>query len=630
MSEKPFTVIPTKKFTDDVKFYIKKKRYLHIDKDIKAITDELEKGNFIGDEIPGLRVEEGGHTYKVRTANTDAKVGKSNMFITLNKKFDILSILQIINGFAEASPRMKNISYNCYEKINSDFLLWKQIPVSKILQNTMNKESMLDSLYENLALIESGLQNPNEFYSMLKELEQDKIFYTYWITQTNIWNSNIKKIEERFSLFNNKDFQKKVEEKFGIDPSKVFFIYTGLSCYDKVFEVGDQIVYFFGDIASYEEWFYSSETGKANQFFTFKILFKILEKKFTFKNFNRINSEKIRCYLSNFKGLWNFSTEEDFFKFQVKSAALINFLYENNFLEVDKITNFLNLKGAVLSEKFLKQIGINLSYDFLDFINNQPEMEKQIEEKIPNKDFINNIIFHSENYYKNDNNLKPKLLEIIMRSDVIMFGEVHQCQQHYWFLSRILPAAIELGVKNLFFEISKTNEKDINKFVNGEISELKFSTPFYNDSLVIFQVLRDYKIKSKRNFKIFCFDEIPEKLEYMTFDDFSKFIIHRESMLFNNVLQNFDVSNSKSIIITGSAHVLKKNNGWHSEIKNNLATQLLNFLKPLDKTIYSFYMVKSKESSRNEKSTTINSLGMVNFEKNEILKLIDVSCYCNA
>ena len=73
-----YTVIPTEQFEKDVKYYIKKKGFTHIGADIKAITDELEKGNLIGAEIPGLRIPTDGHTFKVRSANTDTKAGKSN------------------------------------------------------------------------------------------------------------------------------------------------------------------------------------------------------------------------------------------------------------------------------------------------------------------------------------------------------------------------------------------------------------------------------------------------------------------------------------------------------------------------------------------------------------------------
>ena len=47
-----YTVIPTEQFEKDVKYYVKKKGYIHIGKDIKVITDELEQGNLIGTEIP--------------------------------------------------------------------------------------------------------------------------------------------------------------------------------------------------------------------------------------------------------------------------------------------------------------------------------------------------------------------------------------------------------------------------------------------------------------------------------------------------------------------------------------------------------------------------------------------------
>lgn len=53
---KMYTVIPTERFEKDVKYYVKKKGFVHIGKDIKVITDESEKGNLIGTEIPGLKI----------------------------------------------------------------------------------------------------------------------------------------------------------------------------------------------------------------------------------------------------------------------------------------------------------------------------------------------------------------------------------------------------------------------------------------------------------------------------------------------------------------------------------------------------------------------------------------------
>jgi mRNA-degrading endonuclease RelE of RelBE toxin-antitoxin system len=73
-----YTVIPTERFSLDVKYYVKKKKFKNIGTDIKSVTDELEKGNLIGDDIPNLNLQSDGHAFKVRAANSDTKVGKSN------------------------------------------------------------------------------------------------------------------------------------------------------------------------------------------------------------------------------------------------------------------------------------------------------------------------------------------------------------------------------------------------------------------------------------------------------------------------------------------------------------------------------------------------------------------------
>lgn len=70
-------VVPTKKFTDDVKFYIRKRHYKKIRDDIKEVTDELTEGNLLGDRLEGLDMPEGTAAYKVRIANSSANVGKS-------------------------------------------------------------------------------------------------------------------------------------------------------------------------------------------------------------------------------------------------------------------------------------------------------------------------------------------------------------------------------------------------------------------------------------------------------------------------------------------------------------------------------------------------------------------------
>ena len=38
-------IIPTKYFKNDVKFYVRKKKFLKIDADVKTVTDELEQEN---------------------------------------------------------------------------------------------------------------------------------------------------------------------------------------------------------------------------------------------------------------------------------------------------------------------------------------------------------------------------------------------------------------------------------------------------------------------------------------------------------------------------------------------------------------------------------------------------------
>ena len=76
-------IIPTKKFNDDVEFYIRKKKFLKIRADIKTVTDELEQGNLVGDKLEGLDLPENTAAYKVRVANSSTNVGKSNGFRVL-------------------------------------------------------------------------------------------------------------------------------------------------------------------------------------------------------------------------------------------------------------------------------------------------------------------------------------------------------------------------------------------------------------------------------------------------------------------------------------------------------------------------------------------------------------------
>ena len=72
-----FEVIPTKKFEEDVRYYLKKKKFKHILDDVEEVVKKLEKGKLIGDAVSGLSFDEN-VTVKVRIANTDTRAGKSN------------------------------------------------------------------------------------------------------------------------------------------------------------------------------------------------------------------------------------------------------------------------------------------------------------------------------------------------------------------------------------------------------------------------------------------------------------------------------------------------------------------------------------------------------------------------
>ena len=49
-----FEVIPTERFEEDVNYYLKKKKFKHIVDDVEEVVKDLEKGNLVGDAIPGL------------------------------------------------------------------------------------------------------------------------------------------------------------------------------------------------------------------------------------------------------------------------------------------------------------------------------------------------------------------------------------------------------------------------------------------------------------------------------------------------------------------------------------------------------------------------------------------------
>ena len=73
-------VIWSKDFTENVYYYIRKKKYKKIEQDFMPVIDELEAGNLIGDKLEDLHLDEGTAAYKVRVANSSTNVGKSNGF----------------------------------------------------------------------------------------------------------------------------------------------------------------------------------------------------------------------------------------------------------------------------------------------------------------------------------------------------------------------------------------------------------------------------------------------------------------------------------------------------------------------------------------------------------------------
>ena len=73
-------IIPTRKFNEDIEFYIRKKKFLKIHADIKTVTDELEQGNLVGDKLDNLNLPANTAVYKVRIANSSTNVGKSHGF----------------------------------------------------------------------------------------------------------------------------------------------------------------------------------------------------------------------------------------------------------------------------------------------------------------------------------------------------------------------------------------------------------------------------------------------------------------------------------------------------------------------------------------------------------------------
>lgn len=72
-----FKIVTTKKFDKDIKTY--QKKFRNIEEDVKVIVEELKAGNLIGDVLTDLKMkDDNNNVIKVRVANSDTKVGKSN------------------------------------------------------------------------------------------------------------------------------------------------------------------------------------------------------------------------------------------------------------------------------------------------------------------------------------------------------------------------------------------------------------------------------------------------------------------------------------------------------------------------------------------------------------------------
>lgn len=88
-----FDIIFTDRFKKDIEYYIKKKKFHHIDNDIENIIDNLQKGILLGDVIKGVKSNVNAFAYKIRANNSDTKSGKSNgyrlIYYAISKDYKI-------------------------------------------------------------------------------------------------------------------------------------------------------------------------------------------------------------------------------------------------------------------------------------------------------------------------------------------------------------------------------------------------------------------------------------------------------------------------------------------------------------------------------------------------------------
>jgi mRNA-degrading endonuclease RelE of RelBE toxin-antitoxin system len=81
-------------FSDDFKVRLRTlaKRYRSIRTDLQLLIDDLQAGNFIGDQIPGI----GYAVFKVRLKNSDIQKGKSSGYRVIYQLKDNTCILMLV------------------------------------------------------------------------------------------------------------------------------------------------------------------------------------------------------------------------------------------------------------------------------------------------------------------------------------------------------------------------------------------------------------------------------------------------------------------------------------------------------------------------------------------------------
>lgn len=88
-NQKPIQVIVSSDFNAQARKL--KKRYRSFQSDLKTLTDELEAGNLLGDQISGTTAI----VYKVRLKNSDIKKGKSGGYRVIYQQRNDICILLV-------------------------------------------------------------------------------------------------------------------------------------------------------------------------------------------------------------------------------------------------------------------------------------------------------------------------------------------------------------------------------------------------------------------------------------------------------------------------------------------------------------------------------------------------------